>query len=243
MAGNIQTLLAQITTETQAALNGNLVSLVLYGSHARDDAHAKSDVNLFLVVRDSSVPKLEPLAKLVPGWIKRGVTSPVIFEHSQLGRSLDTFALEFLEMAAARRVLAGEDPFANYTPDWEAVRWELEQEAREKTVGLKRQWLAAGGKDKVLRGIIAGTVPGFLAILRGTMHLQQRRLEPISTQDIFNSKITWPGFDPQVWRRLWETAKGLHFPSTSKAEQLMRDYVEQARSLVRHLDGLLTSEK
>ena len=243
MATDIQKLLAQITSEAQAALNGNLVSLVLYGSHARDEATPKSDINLFMVVRDSHVSKLDPLAKVVPSWIKHGVTAPVIFEQEQLARSLDTFAVEFLEMASSRKVLAGEDPFANFVPDWQAVRWELEQEAREKTVALKRQWLASGGKDKALRAIIAHTVPGFLAILRGTLHVQQKSLQPISTQRIFEGDVHWPGFEPKVWRQLWETAKGLHFPPTSQVNQMMRDYLEQARSLVRHLDGLLASER
>lgn len=241
MATDIQKLLDQVTRETQVALDGNLVSLLLYGSHARNDATPKSNVNLFLVVRDSHVSKLEPLVKLVPQWVKKGVTAPVIFEQAQLARSLDTFALEFMEMAAARRVLAGEDPFANFTPDWDAVREELEEEAREKTVGLKRRWLASGGKDKLMRITIAETLPGFLAILRGTVHLQQKRLTPIPTQEIFSSGITWPGYDAKVWLQLWKTAKGMHIPSTSQVAQLMKDYVEQARSLVRHLDGLLNT--
>ncbi len=239
MANDIAKLLEQVTREAQTALNGNLVSLLLYGSHARNDATPKSDVNLFLVVRDSHVSKLEPLAKLVPGWVKKGVTAPVIFEQSQLTRSLDTFALEFMEMAAARRVLAGEDPFAGFTPDWNAVREELEEEAREKTVGLKRRWLASGGKDRLMRMTIAETLPGFLAVLRGTAHLQQKRLTPIPTQEIFENGISWPGYDAKVWIQLWKTAKGLHIPSTSQIQQLMKDYVEQARSLVRHLDSLL----
>ena len=243
MAMDIEKLLTQVTSETQTALDSNLVSLVLYGSYARDEATPKSDVNLFIVVRDSHVSKLDSLAKLVPGWIKKGVTAPVIFEQDQLARSLDTFALEFLEMAAARKVLAGEDPFADFAPDWEAVRWELEQEAREKTVSLKRRWLAAGKHDRAQRAIIFETVPGFIALLRGTLHLQQRSLQPLSTQRIFESEVSWPGFNPQIWKALWETAKGLHIPPTSKVNELMREYIEQARMLVRHLDQILTTEK
>jgi predicted nucleotidyltransferase len=234
--------LEQVTSDTQNALGSNLISLLLYGSHARSDATERSDVNLFLVIRDGNVKSLEPLLKLVPGWMKQNVTAPVIFEQDQLARSFDTFALEFLEMAAARQVLSGEDPFAEFTPDWQAVRWELEQEAREKTTALQRRWLASGGKDRLLRATIAQTVPGYLSILRGTLHLQRRNTVPILTLEIFDGAIHWPGFDPLVWRRLWEASKEMHFPSTAALTQLMRDYLEQARTLVRQIDGLLSHE-
>lgn len=242
MPKNLEKLLDHVTTETQKALGDNLVSLLLYGSHARGDATARSDVNLFLVVRDSSVTGLEPLVKRVPGWIKQRVAAPVVFEQEQLAHSLDTFALEFLEMAAARKILAGEDPFANFSPDWQAVRRELEEEARQKTTQLQRRWFASGGQDKFIRAIIAETVPGYLALLRGTLLVQNQSMTPISTGTIFDSAVRWPGFDPQVWRKLWETAKGLHFPATSALTHLMKDYLEQTRTLVRHIDGLLTSE-
>lgn len=230
--------LKQVTSDMQTALGGNLVSLLLYGSHARNDATERSDINLFLVVRDSGVKRLEPLLRLVKGWMKHGVTPPVVFEQEQLARAFDTFGLEFLEMAAAHRVLAGDDPFANYLPDWHNVRLELEEEAREKTVALKRRWLASGEKDKALRTLLADTVPGYLAILRGTLHLHRRSTTPISTQEVLSGAVHWPGFDPQVWSKARDAAKGIHFPSTSALTKLVRDYVEQARALVRHIDGL-----
>jgi len=242
MAKNLDKVLEQVTLESQNALGDNLISLVLYGSQARDDATAKSDVNLFLVVRDGSVPKLEPLLKLVPGWIKQSVTPPVILEQEQFSRSLDTFALEFLEMAAARKVLAGPDPFADFVPDWQAVRWDLEQEAREKTIALQRRWLVSANRDKVLRAILIETAPGFFTLLRGTLHLQRKNMAPISNQTILDGTIHWPDFNPQLWRRVWETSKSLHFPSTSALRLMVRDYVEQARLLVRYVDEMASRE-
>ena len=239
----VTAILEKAASETRNALGDNLVSLVLYGSHARGDATAQSDINLFLVVRDSAVSKLEGLTKVVPGWTKHHVVAPIIFEQEQLARSLDTFALEFLEMAAARRVLAGEDPFAAFTPDWAAVRIELEEEAREKLIQLQRTWLMWGHHDKTLRKILGDTVPGYLAMARGVLHLQRQSVDSIATQAVFDGTIHWPGFDPQVWRRLWETAKGLHIPSTSAVSQLMRDYLQQAQSLVRYIDGLVQTTK
>jgi hypothetical protein len=155
-----------------------------------------------------------------------------------LSRSLDTFALEFLDMASARKVLAGTDPFVDFTPDWPAVRRELEAEAREKKIQLQRLWLASGGDAKLVRALIADTVPGYLAVLRGVVHVQQASVAPIAVEVLLDGAIHWLGFDPQVWRKLRDTAKGMRTPSSSELTHLMNEYLEQARVLVRHVDGM-----
>jgi predicted nucleotidyltransferase len=230
--------LEQITRDAQTALGDNLLSLVLYGSHARGDAHARSDINLLMVVRDSRATSIKPLLSVVSGWQKFGATAPVIFEAAQLARSYDTFALELAEMACAHQILLGDDPFKGYSPDWQAVRAELEHEARQKTIYLKRRWFSTGGKDKAYLALISETVPGFLALLRGTALLHRRSTNALSMEDAFAELSSLPWFSATVWKRLVGVAK--HKESIPRAEllPLILEYVEQARAIVRYLDGL-----
>jgi predicted nucleotidyltransferase len=225
--------------EAKAALGSNLVSLVLYGSHARGDAHKTSDVNLFLVVKDQRPEVLGSLAKLIPGWIKRGAAAPVIFEKAQLDRAFDTFSIEFAEIAAARKVLIGEDPFAGFTPDWESVRRELEREARQKQIQVYRRWLSVGGSSKFYAAILADTVPGYLTLLRCTLLLEKRAAGPTTLEETFSrlgAKEKW--FKPDLWRRLRAVAKKHEKVNSSELESLMTEYLEQANLLVRALDGM-----
>lgn len=230
--------LDQITREAQAALDGNLVSLVLYGSHARGEAHSKSDINLFLVVRDSRAASIKPLLSVVPGWIKLGATAPVIFESAQLQRSQDTFALELAEMACTHRVLFGDDPFKDYSPDWREVRNELEHESRQKTIYLKRRWFATGGKDKAYLPVLMETVPGCLALLRGAALLKRRSVDSISLDEVFQelSSLSW--FAPKIWNRLRGVAKHREKVDRRELLPLMLEYIEQARAMVRYFDSL-----
>jgi len=230
--------LEQITGEATAALGDNLLSLVLYGSHARGEAHARSDINLFMVVKDSRAISIKPLIGIVPGWQKLGATAPVIFEFSQLERSADTFALELAEMACTHKILFGEDPFKGYSPDWREVRNELEHESRQKTIYLKRRWLASRGKDKAYEALIKETVPGYLALLRGAALLKRRSVDPMSLDEAFEelSGLTW--FSTAIWKKLRGAAK--HKEKVPRAEllPLLLEYIEQARAMVRYFDGL-----
>ncbi|HEY3295016.1 MAG TPA: nucleotidyltransferase domain-containing protein [bacterium] len=230
--------LEQITGEAKAALGENLLSLVLYGSHARGEAHARSDINLFMVVKDSHATSIKPLLSVVPGWQKLGATAPVIFEFPQLQRSADTFALELAEMACTHKILLGDDPFKGYSPDWKEVRNELEHESRQKTIYLKRRWMASGGKDKAYEALICETVPGYLALLRGAALLNRRSVDPLSLDEAFVelSRLTW--FAPMVWKRLRGMAKQGQKVDRAELLPLILEYIEQARSLVRYFDSL-----
>jgi hypothetical protein len=229
-------ILDQITREAQDALGLNLVSLVLYGSQARNEAKPGSNINLFLMVKDGSAKDLAVLLKHVPGWIKLGAMPPIIIEQEQFPKSFDTFALEYAEMAAARKILAGEDPFAEFVPDWTAMRNELEREARQKAIGLTQQWLATHGDVEAKRKLIAATVPGYFALLRGMLHLEKRSPEILSYHTILAEIANKRGLDASVWRRLWQVAKEGEKLGTEESRALMRDYLDQARALVEYLD-------
>lgn len=234
----MQKTLDQITKSAQQALGDNLVSLVLYGSHPRGEAHSRSDINLFIVVKDSHVSALQPLAQLVPGWIKLGAAAPVIFEQDQLERSRDTFALELAEIACVHQILIGADPFDGYTPDWIEVRSELEHELRQKTIYLKRRWMAAGSDDKALRAVLAETVPGYVALLRGALMLQRHAIAPLTVTLVLDELQSWPWFKPEVWKRLINAGRGQEKISAAELPALLVEYIEQVRAFVRHIDQM-----
>jgi hypothetical protein len=232
----MQNTLDQITADARKALGDNLVALILYGSHARGEAHSSSDINLFIVVKDSHAAKLAPLTGVVPDWMKKGAASPVVFAEDQLQRSGDTFALELAEMACSHRVLDGRDPFAGYSPDWEAVRNELEHELRQKTIYLKRRWFAAGGNEKANRAILADTVSGYLTLLRGALMLHRKTVSPLTVSTVLDELKTLPWFKADIWKQLHAVVRGTEKPSSAETTGLLVEYIEQARAFVRYID-------
>lgn len=235
----MQKTLDLITTEAKQALGDNLVSLVLYGSHARGDAHERSDINLLLLVNDKSPTALRQLPPVVSGWMKHQALPPVVFSAEQFQRSFDSFALEFAEIAAARKVLAGSDPFLTFRPDWEAIRRELEHEARRKRIELQRRWLAAGGNTKLYPAIVKDTLRGFLTLIRGALLLENRKLEPISIGRALDELHRWPWFDAVSWRTLRELiVDGGTRPKDSELPALMDAYLLQAFALSKFLDEM-----
>jgi hypothetical protein len=212
---------------------------VLYGSHARGDAHERSDINLLVLAHDKSPAKLRQLQKAVAGWSKHRALPPVIFSADQFERGFDAFALEFAEMCAARKILAGSDPFHEFKPDWVSIRTELEQEARRKRIELQRRWLASGGNVKLYPAIVKDTFRGFLTLIRGVRFLENRRLEPISILRVLDGADSWKWYDPNIWKKLRALADDApDRPKDGEWSDLMDGYLLQSFALVRHLDEM-----
>jgi len=92
-------------------LAGLNASVVLYGSAARADwVPGRSDVNLLVLLDDTSPNALRRLTPAVTAWHTKGFAPPLIMGLDEWQRSADVFPIEIADMQAAHRVLCGADP-------------------------------------------------------------------------------------------------------------------------------------
>ncbi len=103
--------LQELVQRLQTACGDNLVSVVLYGSAAREDFHEQySDVNLLLVLRELGPNALHALAPVIGWWShEEKLRPPMIMTLQELRESADVFAIELLDIKTVHRTLAGED--------------------------------------------------------------------------------------------------------------------------------------
>jgi len=235
---DISSLLEQITADAVGALGANLVTLLMYGSHPRGEARPSSDVNLMIVVSDSSAQAMSGLLAHAQEWSKAGAAAPVVITALEFLDSQDTLALEYLDIASSRRVLAGHDLFATFTPDWEIVRHALEQEARRKAIILMKRWLVTAGKGRDARRIIADTIPGYIALLRSMVLYEQRITRPLHAKQVFDTMDGRRGLDPSIWHRLYDVGREYKRATSEQLVALMMAYIDQSQMLMKYLDSL-----
>lgn len=230
--------IADATERIAGALGTNLSALVLYGSHAREEAHAHSDINLFILVRDSAPEQLVGLLQVLPALAKRGVAPPVLMGEDGFAASQDTYALEFVDMAASRRVLAGRDPFDEFEPKWDGLRTEIERELRTKMMQLYRQWYLSEEKTETLKGLLRGSLSSFLALLRGIVILEKRQVMAIPHEQLLKEITGQRGLDPAQWQRFWQVARDRAKISADDMRSLFRTYLAEIRKLIAYIDKL-----
>ena len=197
--------LQQLVGRLQSACGNNLVSVVLYGSAAREDFHETySDVNLLVVVQQLNATAMTALVPVVTWWAhEEKLQPPMIMTRQELEESADVFAIELLDIKTTHRTLAGEDVVMAIEVPMNLHRVEVEHELRTTLLRLRQHLLLAPENSDELRAVLAKSISSAVTLLRhalialgeDTPHAKAKLLEQAG--EVF-------GFDAQPLRSILE---------------------------------------
>lgn len=186
-----------------AALGDRLVTLLLYGSAAREQGAGSREqptINTLLIVTDDAGATEElyaPLAKPVRAWTAAGHPPPLILTEREWRDSTDAFPIEYEDIRAGHRVLAGRDPWHGIRVQPEHVRRQLEHELMGKLVHLRQAYAAAWHHPKRRAEVVRGSRPGFLTMLRAVLRLAGR-VPPSAPEALVRDAGALIGFAPDA---------------------------------------------
>lgn len=159
--------LNELVRKLTGAAGANLKSVILYGSAATEELHAKhSDLNLLCVVEQADAAHLEALHGAVQWWVRRGQRAPLVFTMDELRRTADIFAIELLDMKARHRVLHGEDVVTGLEVPMRFHTVQVERELRTNWLRLRQAVLVAPPKPKIYLELMTSSFSSFAALFR-----------------------------------------------------------------------------
>src|SRR5207244_13529705 len=100
------------------------------------------------VVDNVTAADLDKCAAFSHGWKKIGLAPPLVMAVGELSRALDAFPLEFSEILATRKLIAGTDLLADLKVPSEDLRRACEVQARSHLVHLREGYIEAGGDSR-----------------------------------------------------------------------------------------------
>src|SRR5215472_11553740 len=123
--------LKDLTTKLERAFHDRLVSVILYGSAAGADHHAKfSDLNVLVVLKEITPRELAEAEPILRWWREKGHPSPLLMSEEEVHDSADCFPIEFRDMKDRRRVLYGVDLIADVNVEAVYYRAQVEHDLR-----------------------------------------------------------------------------------------------------------------
>jgi predicted nucleotidyltransferase len=159
--------LDELVQKLKAAAGDNLKAVILYGSAATEEFHAKhSDLNILCLVDLADAAHLEALHGPVEWWIRRGQRPPLVFTLDELRRSADIFTIELLDMKSRHRILYGENVLAEISVPLHYHSIQVERELRTDWLRLRQAILAAPKKPKVYLELMVSSFSAFAALFR-----------------------------------------------------------------------------
>jgi len=181
-------------------LGGDLVSAVLYGSAAEGRLRATSDVNLILVLRGYDAAGAKRLGPALTA-ARAAVRLQVMFLlEEELGHAMEAFPVKFADIAARRRIIFGDDPFAGREPSRRAMAEHLRQMLLNVTIRLRQDLARRGRHDDELALVAAETAGPLRAASAALMRVWGRAAA--SPKEALESVVGESG--NQGWMRAME---------------------------------------
>jgi predicted nucleotidyltransferase len=239
-----------VKTAVQQALNGliedlrathgdNLASVVLYGSAAAgDDVELQSDYNLLIALTRITPEDLRQAQAPMREWQRLGHPLPVYFTLEELSDAADVFPIEFHQMANARVVLYGHDPFEYAKLSDANLRHQAEYELRSKLIQLRRHYIPASVSIEKLADLMSDSLASFAALFRAVLLLHGEQA-PIGKADVVRATTKLLNLDLAPFERIFEFRAGGRLPGSEKeANELFGAYMFQIEQVVEAVDEL-----
>jgi hypothetical protein len=235
--------LDELVQKLKAAAADNLKAVILYGSAATEEFHARhSDLNVLCLVDRADAAHLEALHGPVEWWIRRGQRPPLVFTLEELRRSADIFTIELLDMKSRHRILFGENVLAGIDVPLHYHSIQVERELRTGWLRLRQAILAAPKKPKVYLEIMVSSFSAFAALFRHALIALGE--SPAETKREAIDRIAkFSGADPAGFQTILGLREGKARGRDIDVEKTLNQYFSFVEAVTDKFDKQLDAKK
>jgi hypothetical protein len=178
---SMQKPIEKYTNLIQELATHNALSLSIYGSIVSGgfDPGRHSARNV-LVLEKIDLSLLRRISEHGSRLGRDRIMAPIIMTPGYIKASLDTFALELLEIQQYHLTLFGEDHFTDLTFEEPHVRHQCERELKTSLIAIRQGLLAAAGRNHLIAELEINVAEGLSRTLRGILWLNgQKEAKPM----------------------------------------------------------------
>ena len=239
MKSAIKEALNGLIDDLKATHGDNLASVVLYGSAAAGDhVELRSDYNLLIALNRITPEDLRLAQAPMREWQRLGHPLPVYFTVEELSDAADVFPIEFHQMANARMVLYGKDPFEFVELSDANLRHQTEYELRSKLIQLRRLYIPASTSNEKLADLMSESLSSFAALFRAVLLLHGQEA-PVSKPDCVRATVRLLDLDPTPFERIFNFRSGEALPGSDKeANDIFGAYLQEIEKVTEAVDEL-----
>jgi hypothetical protein len=229
--------------DLQATHGINLASVVLYGSAAAGDhIELRSDYNLLITLKRITPEDLRLAQAPMREWQRLGHPLPVYFTVEELSDAADVFPIEFHQMANARVVLYGQDPFEVLNLSDANLRHQTEYELRSKLIQLRRMYIPASVSTEKLCDLMSDSLASFAALFRAVLILHGEDA-PVPKPECVRATVRRFGLDAEPFEKIFEFRASDYLPPTEKeANDIFAAYMTQLERVIYVVDVFAREE-
>ena len=212
-----------------------LISLILYGSAVSGEFVEKhSNLNLLVVLKDAHLESLKKSSKLIH---KFNMINTLFLTEDYIAKSTTFFPIEYLDMQENYFVIYGKDILKGLHVDTRNLRFQCEQELKEKLLKLRQAFVMKSNDASALRNLLFISFTSFVHILRNILRLKGKK-PPYLKHEVLKEVISEFKIDSVVWEKIL-SAKNNHVKlSGAEVEELFGSFIKELEFIVDIVDQL-----
>ena len=233
----------EITADFKNAFEDERISIILYGSGARQDyTPGRSDINFLIVLTPKGIDNLFGAVDAVVKWKKRNVATPLFMTWEDIRASLDSFPVEFLNMKWQHVPVYGEDILAALVFPSEPLRLQIEREFKAKILHLRKGLMETEGREKRLRQLIRVSLTALAALFEAMLHLKNIEV-PKTRRGIFQAAAEAFAVDAALFMKCEDIREGKDRLSSAEIRSLFIEYLKEVSRTSDIIDHLASEHQ
>lgn len=234
----MERLLTDLVDRLKKAYGERLESVILYGSGAAGDHHAKySDLNVVCVLAQIGPRELGESTAIVRWWREKGNPSPLMLTEEEIRDSADCFPIEFHDIRERHRVLYGRDFAAGLEIDKRFYRAQVEHDLRAKLLRLRQRAAGVLTDKNLLRNLLAESVSTFCVLFRHALLLHGVDAQFGKREAIEQARECF-GIDGAPFVKLLDIREEKVKPREMEPVPLLAEYMKQIQTVIDAVDRL-----
>jgi len=231
--------LTDLVIKLKNTAGSNLLSVILYGSAATEEFHeGHSDLNILCVMQNLGRDDLGKLHVAAAWWVKKGHPAPLFFTLDELHQSADIFAIEFLDIQAAHRILHGQDLMTSIQIPMNLHRLQVERELRNNTLRLRQHYLRHPADAKKTLELMTSSISSFAALFRHAL-MALGEEPPSSKRETMDRLGSALGFDSSPFHTIFEIREGRKRERDVDVQAIFSAYLDRVSKVTDEIDRRL----
>ena len=231
-------LLESLVHRLSEVMGDDLVSVVLYGSAVTGDYQKKvSDLNVLCVLTRVGSKELDRVNAPVRWWLKKQKAVPIFLSREEVENAHDAFAIEFLDIRAAYRILHGEDVVSDIQVEPEHHRHQVEHELRSGLLRLRERYIASHDDRRELTRLLVESLPSTSTLLRHALILHGEE-SPVTKHEIFERAAERFSISTKPFEAILAFRQGNERLDDHDIHPLFGDYLSQITKAAEAVDKL-----
>ena len=233
--------LEDLVSQLRAAYGDALSAVVLYGSAAGGEHHAKrSDMNILVIAKTLTVSSMRAAGAVARAWGEAGHPPPLTLTEAEWRSSVDVFAIEHADILQRHKILFAAPLFDlkyGVTVSPRDLRLQLEYEALGMLLRLRGRVLTSDhDAAQRLETLVSGTSQ-VLVLFRAILRLRDE-VPPADNEEPCRVAASRAGFDASPFIAVLAHWRGEKTIDAGQLDGMLAAYHAGLEQVVAYLDAL-----